>query len=195
MIDLKALTPAQSQAFFAVYLRSLSEPGRIGQLPYDTVPPVASGPLVLADLLAPIAALDETAADLVASIATATGASVVEPSKARIAVACEDADGALLELLNTATAFNPHTACLLIQRVKSLNSDPMAPGIALELSGPGVQKTTTLAVDGVTESFVNKRNKQCSDFPRGFDLYFVTDSRQVAGIPRSTTVAVGVPSK
>lgn len=191
MNDLKALTPAQSQEFFAVYLRSLSEPGRIGQLPTHDVPPIASAPLVLADLLAPIAALDGTAEKLVVNIAAATGASVVEPSKARIAVACEETDSPALELINTATIFDPHTACLLIKRVETLGTDPTAPGIALELSGPGVQGKATLTVGGVSESFICKRNERCSDFPRGFDLYFVTDGGEVAGIPRSTTVTIG----
>lgn len=188
MTALQALTPAQSQKLFGVYLRSLSEPGLIGRLPAGDTPALATAPLVLVDLLAPIAALDDAAGQLVTELAAATGAPVVEAEKARVAVAGAAASPAQLHRLRTATNFDPQTACLVIQQVDSLSNAPEADGVALELSGPGIETTTTLTVGGVGQEFVDKRNELCAEFPRGIDIFFITPAGEVAGMPRSTTV-------
>lgn len=190
MTVIQALPSAHSQQLFGVYLRSLSEPGALGQLPSYDGPALATAPLVLVDLLAPVAAVGDDAHELVADIAAATGAKHVELEDARVAVAAAETRPAQMARLHTATNYDPQTACVLVQRVAELSNDLQSAGIVLELAGPGIESTAALVVNGVGQEFVEKRNELCADFPRGIDIFFVTDAGVVAGLPRSTTVTV-----
>ncbi|MGW9825216.1 alpha-D-ribose 1-methylphosphonate 5-triphosphate synthase subunit PhnH [Brevibacterium pityocampae] len=138
---LTTLTPAHSQRIFRTCLDVLARPGTVGTwAPEWTAAvtraeaPVALAPLLaLADLMAPVAAVPEAAGSgpqagsqtraWVQEIARLSGAPLVDPAGARLALALGRPDPAALAELNRSTAAAPHRAALLIQRVTDLGSD------------------------------------------------------------------------
>ncbi len=61
-------------------------------------------------------------------------------------------------------------------------------GQALRLTGPGVDGSVTMQVDGLPGGFWASRAMHIR-YPMGFDL-FLLDGDQIIGVPRSTTVEV-----
>ncbi|MEL6510617.1 MAG: phosphonate C-P lyase system protein PhnH [Pseudomonadota bacterium] len=78
------------------------------------------------------------------------------------------------------TDFYPDDGTTVIIRAK------IGSGPALRLTGPGVDGTLTLHMDGLPEGFWKARTARLR-YPMGFDLFFV-DGARIVGIPRSTTV-------
>lgn len=189
MSALSTLTTDQAQRLFRVYLSAMSEPGTVYRLDLPGVSPVAAPLLTLADLMSPVAALETSTPDdtdgLAREIARVTGAELVEPGRARFALALSEPAADSLRSVYTATAENPHAACVVIQRVEKLDA-----GTELTLRGPGIDGARMLRIDGLSNQFFETRNEMCADFPAGLDLVFVTDDGEVAAVPRSTTLTV-----
>ncbi|MEM7735702.1 MAG: phosphonate C-P lyase system protein PhnH [Deinococcota bacterium] len=61
-------------------------------------------------------------------------------------------------------------------------------GTTLQLTGPGIETSTALKVDGIPAAFWQLRNKT-RHYPLGWDVVLV-DGVQVVGIPRSTAVTI-----
>jgi alpha-D-ribose 1-methylphosphonate 5-triphosphate synthase subunit PhnH len=61
-------------------------------------------------------------------------------------------------------------------------------GLAVRLTGPGVDGSVTVQVDGLPDGFWAARASRIR-YPMGFDL-FLLDGDRLVGIPRSTTVEV-----
>jgi alpha-D-ribose 1-methylphosphonate 5-triphosphate synthase subunit PhnH len=58
----------------------------------------------------------------------------------------------------------------------------------LELSGPGIETSTTLLVEGIPHAFWDLRARACR-FPLGWDIVLLAD-RLVVGLPRTTRIEV-----
>lgn len=224
---LTALTPADSQRIFRTCLDVLARPGTVGTwAPEWTAAvaraeaPVALAPLLaLADLMAPVAAVPEAAGSgpqvgsrtraWVQEVARLSGAPLVEPAEARLALSLGRPDPSALAELNRSTAAAPHRAALLVQRVAGLSSDLEPAGtsaagtsttgaaqpdtdpagtLALRLTGPGIKDTAQLRVSGLDREFFTVRDRLVADFPAGIDVLFVTDGGRVAGLPRTTAI-------
>lgn len=201
---LTALTPAHAQRIFRTCLDALSRPGTVvAWEPEWTAAisraeaPVALAPiLALADLMAPVAAVPEAAASgpqagsqtraWVQEIARLSGAPLVDPAAARLALALGRPDPQSLAALNRSTAAAPHRGALLVQRVAGIGDG--AQGVALRLTGPGIRETAQLSVAGLDREFFAVRDDLVADFPAGVDVLFVTDDGRVAGLPRTTAV-------
>lgn len=189
--------------------------------------PVALAPLLaLADLMAPVAAVPEAAGAgpqagsqtraWVQEIARLSGAPLVDPAGARLALALGRPDPAALAELNRSTAAAPHRAALLVQRVTDLGTagtsvtgrsadrtdhaertdyadrtdrteDPVG-ALVLRLTGPGIADTAQLRITGLDREFFTVRDRLVADFPAGIDVLFVTDDGRVAGLPRTTAI-------
>jgi alpha-D-ribose 1-methylphosphonate 5-triphosphate synthase subunit PhnH len=76
----------------------------------------------------------------------------------------------------------PDSSATLIIKVAALSS-----GMKLLLSGPGVDGTEKLFVDGLRKSWVQKREEWVAAFPLGVDL-FIADSFCITALPRTTKV-------
>ena len=61
-------------------------------------------------------------------------------------------------------------------------------GLALQLSGPGIEGTLELKVTGIPESFWKLRNEYAV-YPLGWDVFLVHGDK-VTAIPRSTEVKI-----
>jgi alpha-D-ribose 1-methylphosphonate 5-triphosphate synthase subunit PhnH len=101
----------------------------------------------------------------------------------------EDADYLLVDGA-VAPDFEPHLGVLespdlsatLIVNVSGLSS-----GMTLQLSGPGVDGTERISVEGLRKSWIQKREQWVAGFPLGVDL-FIADSCCVTALPRTTKV-------
>jgi alpha-D-ribose 1-methylphosphonate 5-triphosphate synthase subunit PhnH len=193
-----ALSPAfadpvlDAQAVFRAAMNAMARPGRVSRLNCNLTPPgplsagAAAVALTLADYETPIW-LDAplAAADAVSDwLRFHAGAPITaDPAQAAFAL-ISDARG-----LPDFAAFSPgqqdypdRSATLIVQ-VASLSS-----GMALTLSGPGIEGTQALHAGPLPADFADRAVANRQMFPRGVDLLLVSDEA-VAGIPRSTLVA------
>ena len=114
-----------------------------------------------------------------------TGAPLVEPAQARFVLTLSEPTADSLGTVKTATASDPHTACLVVQRVEKLGPDGE---VTLTLTGPGVDGQCDLGVTGLSPEFFATRAELCANFPAGIDVLLVTDAGEVAALPRTTVV-------
>ncbi|GAA4283010.1 phosphonate C-P lyase system protein PhnH [Brevibacterium daeguense] len=207
--NLAVLSPATAQRIFRQCLEALARPGASYALSTPEAlaaavagrPAVVAPALALADLMTPLAPvptgaqLDRTGAtaqQLVTEIVRLTGAPRGTLPEARLALSLSEPDPASIRQLGVGTAFAPHHGALLFQHVDALGEGSAAGGAAirLRLSGPGVDGTAEITVDGVGSDFFAARETLVANFPTGIDVLFVSPEGTVLGLPRTTKVEV-----
>lgn len=213
------LSSDASQRVFHQTMEAFSRPGTIHHLP-DTassvpapVPAVVVPLLALADLMTPLAALtsalvaedagDDPAAEAVAAISRLTGAPIVEPARARFALALDEP--ADFSDLNPGSHWSPEQGAMLVQRVAAISdvsdtsdtsdtsdaSDAATSG-SWRLTGPGVapHADTIVRVTGLSEDWLTTRQELVGDYPAGIDCLLVTDAGTFLALPRTTMIEV-----
>lgn len=175
--------PESQQAIFRGLLSALSFPGRV----IDLVEPLAGEHAALGAIAALV---DEQVRyadpDGWLSQAERRLLSFQEPLDASQAdyVICNAARAVQPEFApRLGTIYRPEGGALLILTCESVER----PGITLELSGPGIETTTTLSLSGVHLSWLVARESWCEHFPAGCDLVFCSQTK-LAAIPRTTRV-------
>jgi alpha-D-ribose 1-methylphosphonate 5-triphosphate synthase subunit PhnH len=93
---------------------------------------------------------------------------------------------ALHELEQGSDAYPDQSATCVID-VASLNS--AHEDGAWELTGPGIQSTQALSVQGLTPDFTSQWAANQARFPRGVDVFLASESH-LAGLPRTTRIAI-----
>jgi alpha-D-ribose 1-methylphosphonate 5-triphosphate synthase subunit PhnH len=76
----------------------------------------------------------------------------------------------------------PDRSTTVVLEVQSLEGGP-----ALQLSGPGIRGTATIAPKGLPDTFLRQWSDNRAQFPRGVDVV-LTCSRQFVALPRTTTI-------
>jgi alpha-D-ribose 1-methylphosphonate 5-triphosphate synthase subunit PhnH len=84
------------------------------------------------------------------------------------------------------TLENPERSATLILRVAKLGGDESR-GMRLILSGPGIEGTQTLSVDGLAPAWLSARAAWAAVFPLGVD-YILVDRERAAFLPRTTQI-------
>jgi len=100
-------------------------------------------------------------------------------------------DGALAVDLNPCigTLDAPETGATLLLRVSALYAD-LSGSLRMQLSGPGIETTTFISVDGLHPAWITARQDWVSAFPLGVDL-LLCDEHHFVAIPRTTQIAMG----
>ncbi|MEL7428601.1 MAG: phosphonate C-P lyase system protein PhnH [Pseudomonadota bacterium] len=80
------------------------------------------------------------------------------------------------------TPYYPDRSTTLIMQVEELGTD--GPFV---LTGPGINVTQSLQVEGLSSKFWDWRAAKNKDFPLGVDVIFTTDTK-LAALPRTTQV-------
>lgn len=80
---------------------------------------------------------------------------------------------------------NPEQSATLIINVKAIGRGDLT----LQLTGPGVNGTTTIKIDGLDQAWLYRRNEWCSAFPLGVDV-LLCDQKSFIALPRTTQVEV-----
>lgn len=85
------------------------------------------------------------------------------------------------------TAEQPELGATLIFKCDQLGTT----GTAVELSGPGIEDVcaTLLPVD---RTFIEQLQQKNEVFPMGVDVFFLSDSGKLLGIPRTTRIEVSL---
>jgi alpha-D-ribose 1-methylphosphonate 5-triphosphate synthase subunit PhnH len=186
---IRALDHAGSQRVFRVLLDALSRPGTLHDLPAGLVdvdvPAPVLVPLALADLDTTLAVLGPARPDWAGALAQATGVRPAAPEAADLVLALRAPRPDEVRGLRRGTADRPDLAARLVLACAGFTS-----GARLELTGPGVDGTAHLAVDGVPVEVLEALVVANRRFPAGVDTFLVDTGGRVAGLPRSTAVRI-----
>ncbi len=181
---------AESQAVFDVLLRCLAEPGSIRQLPEAClavpVSPCAWLPLALADVGIRASVPDDPALEHL--LHRVVGVDITPATDAEFVVLPEIARGRL-EGLRTGSALAPELGARVAVAVEQLSSSPDGGpgGRTLRLTGPGVDGSRTLTVVGLPDDAETNLGRR-ADHPAGLDVWLVTPTGDVVGVPRTTHI-------
>jgi alpha-D-ribose 1-methylphosphonate 5-triphosphate synthase subunit PhnH len=197
-IALSTLTPGfadpvhDTQAVFRTLLDALSRPGTVGVVE-NVLPEVRvtraelaafAALLTLCDYATPVwLAQSDTA--LSSALRFHTGAPLVdEPGQAAFAYIHDTGALPALESFALGAAESPEQSVTLLIRVEALTG-----GTPVQLSGPGIQQTATIAPVGLPEHFWRERAALAPLFPCGIDCYLVCGAALI-GLPRTTQAKV-----
>lgn len=89
----------------------------------------------------------------------------------------------------TGTLETPETGATILLRVAALHTG-LTGNLSLQLSGPGIEATTSISVDGLHSAWITARQKWIAAFPLGVDL-LLCDEHHFVAIPRTTQIAMG----
>ncbi len=169
---------ARSRETFLALMWALSYPGRTPTLP-DNADPFA----LIGDTLLDLETSFYTPDAQIRARLAQTGARLLEPKRAAYHFYAELDDSALATIAtaNIGTLSYPDQAATLIIHAR-FRSDS-----ALTLTGPGINGSTSIQIDGIPASFWTMRERAA--FPLGWDVFFVND-KSVLGLPRSTKVTL-----
>ncbi|WP_077210930.1 phosphonate C-P lyase system protein PhnH [Bacillus dakarensis] len=119
-------------------------------------------------------------------ISTLTYAKKKDADEADYIFVLKDAEeGSLVEAIQQGkpgTLKDPHVSATIITEVDRLSDDG-----ELLLTGPGIQKSNTVAV-GESDSWVEARQFKNTEYPMGIDLLFVDKQHQLLALPRTTRI-------
>ena len=175
-----------SQSIFRLLLETLSRPGQIRQLEQTELGALVL-PLALGDVQTRIAicASEEIQHDVV----WATGAVLTELDDADLVACCVGIDAGTIKRLRRGTALAPELGAKIAINCERLHADNSG-ALSLTLSGPGVNGSTTLGLDGLSRDVIDAIVEANAHFPAGIDVWFIDQSGFVAALPRSCRVEV-----
>src|SRR5262249_25710311 len=189
-----------AQRHFRSILDSLARPGVISVLDPVTLTPPPS--LNAASVLVAFALLDaDVSYHLVnmgvnedAYLRTNTRAASKAIAEAHFVFADGSGPADLLEGVHCGSLTYPDTAATLILQVDVLSSDPIAGGLKLTLTGPGVETQAAVHVRHLNPDLLLALQARNAEFPLGIDTIVTSDDGgsgppRVLGIPRTTTVS------
>lgn len=182
-----------SQLVFRAALDALAHPGRIvdvtsiGDVPAPLNEASAGLCLALVDFETPLW-LDTQARTSEAAVTYLRfhcGCPIVDdPANAAFALITDPGSCPPLVSFRLGSDPHPEDAATVIVQVPELRSDR-----GIRLSGPGIEHSHLLTVDGLDGEFWSERMRLGELFPRGIDLVFAESSR-IAAVPRSTRLEV-----
>jgi alpha-D-ribose 1-methylphosphonate 5-triphosphate synthase subunit PhnH len=169
---------AQSRETFLALMWAVSYPGKTQALPDQ-----GDSFALIADTLLDLETSYFTPDERLSTRLAQTGARLLEPERAayHFYPALDDSALATIDRASTGTLSYPDQAATLIIGAQ------FESGTALTLSGPGIDGSRTIQIDGIPASFWTLRERAA--FPLGWDVFFV-DKRAVFGLPRSTKIAL-----
>lgn len=186
-----------TQAVFRTLLDALSRPGTVGRVEHVLPAAQANGThrsrADLAALAALLALCDYSTSVWLAQPDTAlasalrfhTGAPLVDDVQdAAFAYVHDAASLPALEQFSLGAAESPEQSVTLLIRVEAMTG-----GTPVELTGPGIERTVTIAPVGLPEHFWRERASLAPLFPCGIDCYLVCGNALI-GLPRTTQAKV-----
>lgn len=120
-----------------------------------------------------------------------TGARSASLDKADFVMARGDGAVAAIEEAREGGFEEPERSATVVLLADSLGGD----GVALALSGPGIESTSMLAVEGLPAAAFEALRRRTVTFPEGVDVILVDTAGQVAAVPRSTRIALTTDSR
>lgn len=168
---------ARTNATFEALMWALSRPGTVQDLPSPDMAGIAEA---LLDRECRVACEDPALAARVASF----GAALAPAALADHAfLSLMDENGlSLLEQVPVGSDLYPDQGATVIAAAR------FGSGQRLRLTGPGIETSALVAIDGLARGLWSLRAARCR-YPAGFDLFLI-DGARVMGLPRSTRIEV-----
>lgn len=180
-----------AQTVFRALMDAMARPGTLGSVLPRVAPPsplgAAAGALLLTlcDHDTPVwlnSTLSKSA--LPGWIGFHTGAPLTpEKTEAKFAFVEAGAQPPSLAHFALGSQDYPDRSTTLILEVQSLEGGPR-----LELRGPGIRETETIAPKGLSDTFLRQWTDNRTQFPRGVDVV-LTCGRQFVALPRTTKIS------
>jgi len=184
-----------AQRHFRVVLDAMARPGRINLLPAVEVTPPASLSrgaawialsLLNSDVRFHFAPSREDAA---AYLQANTGSRPAPAAEADfLFLHGTDSAAALREAPLGLPAY-PEGGATAVVMVAGLGRSSAQGGLALTLSGPGIEHQEQVCISGLAAEFLEIRQERNAEFPLGLDFMFVTADGHITCLPRTTRVA------
>jgi alpha-D-ribose 1-methylphosphonate 5-triphosphate synthase subunit PhnH len=177
-----------TRAVFQSVMNAMSRPGTIHDVP--TVPADHAVLATLVDHEVTLDSRDERICDALAAEGRLTEAPLVDADVVHVV---PDADVDLREAKH-GTRKEPSTGATVVYRVRNLSASDESSRTAtdesiVELSGPGVDGTRSIAITGLSTTELEAIQEVQADYPRGIDVVVASNS-YVAALPRSVELEV-----
>jgi alpha-D-ribose 1-methylphosphonate 5-triphosphate synthase subunit PhnH len=119
-----------------------------------------------------------------------TGARMVPPSRANFALCLDGENGTRLADLPQGGDAEPEDSATALISVSHISLHPGKASTVLELRGPGIRETATLAIAGLSEATLEAIDSTREAYPLGVDVFLIDSQGQCAGLPRTTRVSL-----
>ena len=90
--------------------------------------------------------------------------------------------------LKKGTLTQPNKGSTVFYLLDSLAGSPNARAMELSLTGPGIKNVQTVYVAGLDPGELKQWGQYKSDYPMGIDIFLVSRSGDIIGIPRSVKI-------
>lgn len=118
-----------------------------------------------------------------------TNSSLSDPEEADFILCLDPSLRSIFASIKRGTLAAPNTGASVIYHVNKLSStDENNCNIALTLKGPGVKDAIHLAIGGLKREEPTLWQASRRDYPLGIDLFLVSTSGEIVGIPRSVSI-------
>ena len=178
-----------SQRAFRCLLDALARPGRAQHLDFKATSPglspaVGLALLTLCDETTPVWWQPGTACGALSEwLRFHTGApACADPQRAAFAAIDRPDAMPALSCFAPGSLQAPEQSTTILLAASKIDAGP-----AVEWSGPGIETTLRVAIDGLVDDFWTQWNSNHASFPQGVDVLFCCDDR-VIGMPRTTRV-------
>jgi len=192
---------SDAQIHFRILLNAMAHPGTIYAFQkMELTPPnninLASVCIGFALMNADVsfAVQNEHEVEIAHYLALNTGATIVTLAQTDYLFTTGNASPSSITSLKTGTLSYPENSATLIIDVNQLSSSPTINALAIELSGPGIENTTTLYITGLSSTLLEAIQEQNTEFPLGLDIMLTDQNNQLACIPRSSIIAFPLTS-
>lgn len=194
----------RAQIAFSLLLDTLARPGTVRNLSRVGLAPGLAAPLALplalADVETSVAVIDADPDHPWSSlIVDATGAPLAAHVDAAQVVLLSGFGAHHISELRRGTRSEPEDGARVAIACRRLHSDDASHAgsggaqvsdVVLELSGPGIDGTRRLGIDGLAVEIFDAIAEANRHFPAGIDCWFVTPFGDIAAISRSTDLRV-----
>lgn len=94
-----------------------------------------------------------------------------------------------IQSANTGDVLYPETASTIVIQVDRI-LEGKGKDLTMELTGPGIETTTIIGIDGIDPGVIHCRKEKCSEFPLGIDLVITDAFDNIICLPRTTLIQV-----
>lgn len=110
------------------------------------------------------------------------------PETAGFILCLEPSAKSLFSSFNRGTLFCPDQGATLIYLVDEITPVLNLKKTSFSLTGPGIRDTVDISVDGLDIKEPLEWEKSREDYPMGIDIFIVSSTGDIIGIPRSVTI-------
>jgi alpha-D-ribose 1-methylphosphonate 5-triphosphate synthase subunit PhnH len=119
-----------------------------------------------------------------------TGARMVPAVRANFALCLDGESGARLADLPQGRDAEPEDSATALISVSHISAHPRDGATVLELRGPGIRESATLAISGLPEATLEAIDATRRVYPLGIDVFLIDAEGRSAGLPRTTRVSL-----